>query len=940
MLNNNYNKIFAQTNNFWSQGLKYGFSFDNNGKLVYLYNLKKDLSIGQLKSSICDFNGKPILYSDGSYFYNFKGEIIDNGNIKYDAPFWDSDIFMMTDTSNYISISRKDTNGIYMIPKVRYIIRDNKFATGFSMHPSLQEYYPFSFDSVTCVGACRNKKSQLVFVFRTRKYFYSALLKDGGSFQMLDSLYYPFSKIIHDSLKQSKFIYNNNFIGSEISIANNGEYISFTNVYSNYLKRPYNLQYYFNSEVNIMAFNKETGAFGTPKLIKANFWHLLINKTEPFFFSSRQCFSPNDSFLYYTEIGYNSITNRPVVENLYQYDVYNNITKLVLSNSYSPGAFDQHSNLALNHLGELFFFTGTKPFPYSYSEFQLNKITKPNLSFPACNLKLAVETIPLNFKITNFNIKHLYDYLRTSHNITYSCVATVNIKNNSQHFIGFTNYTWHIQDENGKEKYYYTKEPPPLTYSKNGNYVVKLFGYSPRGKGYGEWYIDTIKVRIPPKPIANFYAKDSIVCRYTGLQFYNHSYAKDTLKNEYLWSFGDGTTSSAINPIHTYTQPGVYTVTLHYKNGFCDSTLTKNQYIKVVDAPKPGFKVQYKQGCAPFVANFTDTTTLNVLQKDYYFSDTKSWQNIPIIQAKFNHTFTKAGIYKVLQKLTGYSGCIIMQDSVVFNISKGLTLNNTLHTINGTILNPSTPLGNAATINLPLLWWSKQDGAVKYQVYKNGSILTTTIDTFIQESKAYLADANYSVVGIDSCGNTCSAGRISKPIFLQGSMIGSNEASLLQYSPYLQWKGNNISYQLQKYNNNSWQTVLTSNSNTNYTDNQFLSANEVQACYRVQAIDNNNPNIVTHSNEICIPYIPTIYVPNAFSPNDDGINDIFDVTGFGIQQYNITIYNRWGEQVFKGNNNQPWNGNNASEGVYIAHIEFITNKGTKLNRNVSVNLIK
>jgi gliding motility-associated-like protein len=41
-----------------------------------------------------------------------------------------------------------------------------------------------------------------------------------------------------------------------------------------------------------------------------------------------------------------------------------------------------------------------------------------------------------------------------------------------------------------------------------------------------------------------------------------------------------------------------------------------------------------------------------------------------------------------------------------------------------------------------------------------------------------------------------------------------------------------------------------------------------------------------------------IYVPNAFTPNDDGVNDIFQPKGFGVVEYELNIFDRWGEKVF------------------------------------------
>ncbi|HRD40555.1 MAG TPA: gliding motility-associated C-terminal domain-containing protein, partial [Bacteroidia bacterium] len=41
-----------------------------------------------------------------------------------------------------------------------------------------------------------------------------------------------------------------------------------------------------------------------------------------------------------------------------------------------------------------------------------------------------------------------------------------------------------------------------------------------------------------------------------------------------------------------------------------------------------------------------------------------------------------------------------------------------------------------------------------------------------------------------------------------------------------------------------------------------------------------------------------IYIPNAFTPNGDGLNDFFQPKGFGIKDYELEIFDRWGERIF------------------------------------------
>lgn len=65
----------------------------------------------------------------------------------------------------------------------------------------------------------------------------------------------------------------------------------------------------------------------------------------------------------------------------------------------------------------------------------------------------------------------------------------------------------------------------------------------------------------------------------------------------------------------------------------------------------------------------------------------------------------------------------------------------------------------------------------------------------------------------------------------------------------------------------------------------------------------------------------TLFVPNAFTPNGDGINDLFSVSTTGIISYEISIFNRWGEIIFQSTNpNEPWDGSHnglkAPSGVY------------------------
>ena len=71
----------------------------------------------------------------------------------------------------------------------------------------------------------------------------------------------------------------------------------------------------------------------------------------------------------------------------------------------------------------------------------------------------------------------------------------------------------------------------------------------------------------------------------------------------------------------------------------------------------------------------------------------------------------------------------------------------------------------------------------------------------------------------------------------------------------------------------------------------------------------------------------TIYVPNSFTPNNDNLNETFGAYGFGVDEFNMAIFNRWGELIFESNDiNQKWNGTYegqiCQEGIYVYHIIY------------------
>jgi gliding motility-associated-like protein len=97
--------------------------------------------------------------------------------------------------------------------------------------------------------------------------------------------------------------------------------------------------------------------------------------------------------------------------------------------------------------------------------------------------------------------------------------------------------------------------------------------------------------------------------------------------------------------------------------------------------------------------------------------------------------------------------------------------------------------------------------------------------------------------------------------------------------------------------------------------------------------------------EITVRPEPTLYVPNAFTPDGDGTNDFFMAKGKNIEEFQMLIFDRWGNIVFKTNSlTSGWdgivNGEQAKEDVYVYKIQYKTNSNQVLTQEGHLSLLK
>lgn len=113
-----------------------------------------------------------------------------------------------------------------------------------------------------------------------------------------------------------------------------------------------------------------------------------------------------------------------------------------------------------------------------------------------------------------------------------------------------------------------------------------------------------------------------------------------------------------------------------------------------------------------------------------------------------------------------------------------------------------------------------------------------------------------------------------------------------------------------------------------YTNPEFTHTYVDSGYYQVNLKVTNDKGCVDETEKtVYISPRYMLHIPTAFSPDGDGINDVFLVRGNGIKEYRINIFNQWGVNVFSSSDIQEhWNGTSkgvkVQPGLYVYRIYF------------------
>ncbi|MCF8346013.1 MAG: gliding motility-associated C-terminal domain-containing protein, partial [Bacteroidales bacterium] len=202
--------------------------------------------------------------------------------------------------------------------------------------------------------------------------------------------------------------------------------------------------------------------------------------------------------------------------------------------------------------------------------------------------------------------------------------------------------------------------------------------------------------------------------------------------------------------------------------------------------------------------------------------------------------------------------------------------------------------------------------------------------------------------------NTISISNPGNNIFLlEGTIVGS--VITLTWNPYEEFASGVSEYSVYRQDQYGEYVLAgtTLSDETMFTENIRQEGNEMipgLIRYRVEARESGaNPlgrQGSSRSNEIGVGVKSTVYMPNAFTPNNDLQNDVFlPVMDFIPESYKMIIFDRSGKVLFETvNPREGWNGTmngneKASPGVYIYHIEYQSYNGSRNEETGHVTLI-
>lgn len=402
-------------------------------------------------------------------------------------------------------------------------------------------------------------------------------------------------------------------------------------------------------------------------------------------------------------------------------------------------------------------------------------------------------------------------------------------------------------------------------------------------------------VAISPAPIADFNSGD--VCLNQTMYFTDLSSVNGGTVTAWSYNFGDGSPIVFTqNPTHTYSNEGTFAITfIGTSNLGCLDTITKNVVVHAL--PQAQFSVV--AGCVGSFVSFTDLSTLqgsdNLLFWDWDYGDgtagSSNNQN-PL------HQYNTAGTYSVELLVSSNFGC---QDSIINTVIIAPPIVLSFTASDSTGCSPLCTNFNNLYVNQPgvqasYLWdfgdLSPLDTTKNpMHCYTNASLVMPQIFT-----------VSLTVIPSAGCITTYTKNNFItvNPSPVADFSLDPNTTSILTPE---------IAYQNLSLGETTWNWNL-GDQTTDTVKSPPPHTYADTGSYVVTLIVSNQFNCSdTATKTAIIEPDWSFYIPNSFTPNGNGRNDKFQGYGYGILEYEMIIFDRWGNELYNTKNyNEPWDG--------------------------------
>lgn len=368
------------------------------------------------------------------------------------------------------------------------------------------------------------------------------------------------------------------------------------------------------------------------------------------------------------------------------------------------------------------------------------------------------------------------------------------------------------------------------------------------------------------------------------------------------WSFGDATTSTLQNPTHPYATSGAYNVTLIVNTaaGCADTTTT---LVTVYAQPNASFTSNVV--CWGDTTSFvnTSTTTDGIVVSTWWDFGDGSTSTLYSPDHVLN---TQTNTFTVTMAIVTSYGCV---DTVtqtvttyplpVFNFGPAQTSGCVEFT---TQFTDNTTVTGGTIVN----WlWDFGDG--------NFTFTQNPIHTYDTPGSFYVGltvTSSYGCVMSD----TLNFPVVVYPVPVAEFSATPNETSI--YEPEIQFTDLSTGATMWDWDLGDNETSIDQNPYHIYPDTGTYTITQI-AINQFGCTD-------TVSHDIHIHGETTTFIPNAFTPNNNGLNDVFAPKLFGVLNFKMFIFDRWGNEIFKTEDmNEGWNGRVKGVGEIVQQDVYV-----------------